>query len=300
DYAALIQQAPQLQPYYLTTLAPSGEQVHVALSNSSTWRQVQPAEHGDDCHQIGLAYVHPDSPAPGKHWTRQEVAFMRLKLTNKLDCFANEPARNGTMIFAYSMHKYLPVVHIRELSRNGFCRQQPQLPSCQPPSRTSEPDIVEFGSYTEADRLSLRLLEASSSSRAHRSRRLYRLNSAVDSFANSLAASSTIPSSEVDSSQLRQRGATRQSLQSQLTSAHLSPHSSRQFYYQPAYNYHLVERRTNGRNCSIGPLLSTPLQQQQQPRSSSSSVQPPPATVMPDNSSSLSTVSFQQSANCDL
>uniref|UniRef100_A0A1I8I3R5 T-box domain-containing protein n=1 Tax=Macrostomum lignano TaxID=282301 RepID=A0A1I8I3R5_9PLAT len=67
---------------------------------------------------VGLAYVHPDSPAPGKHWTRQEVAFMRLKLTNKLDCFASEPARNGTMIFAYSMHKYLPVVHIRELAKN--------------------------------------------------------------------------------------------------------------------------------------------------------------------------------------
>ncbi|PAA69165.1 hypothetical protein BOX15_Mlig012770g1 [Macrostomum lignano] len=165
------------QPRYLANVAPSGEQVEISLSNSSTWRKfsrqntemivtkvgrrmfptlsldiqgLDPAKKYEvyvtlmlaDRHTlkyqrgvwlpngqgevypppgctVGLAYVHPDSPAPGKHWTRQEVAFMRLKLTNKLDCFASEPARNGTMIFAYSMHKYLPVVHIRELAKNA-------------------------------------------------------------------------------------------------------------------------------------------------------------------------------------
>lgn len=27
-------------------------------------------------------YLHPDSPAPGSHWMKQPVSFLKLKLTN--------------------------------------------------------------------------------------------------------------------------------------------------------------------------------------------------------------------------
>lgn len=27
-------------------------------------------------------YLHPDSPAPGSHWMKQSVSFLKLKLTN--------------------------------------------------------------------------------------------------------------------------------------------------------------------------------------------------------------------------
>ncbi|PAA70406.1 hypothetical protein BOX15_Mlig018453g1 [Macrostomum lignano] len=440
DYAALIQQAPQLQPYYLTTLAPSGEQVHVALSNSSTWRKfsrqntemivtkvgrrmfptlsldiqgLDPAKKYEvyvtlmlaDRHTlkyqrgvwlpngqgevypppgctVGLAYVHPDSPAPGKHWTRQEVAFMRLKLTNKLDCFANEPARNGTMIFAYSMHKYLPVVHIRELSRNATAfytavtfpgtefitvtayqnpeltdlkiqfnpyakgirnqgdrsgpllidsfrptvqalQQQLQLPSCQPRQDVREPDIVEFGSYPEQTDSAYGYW-SQQQQQSHRSRRLYRPYSAVEASPTVLAASSTIPSSEVDSSSSAACAYTPSPYQASYQ-PHYQPHHQ-QFYYQPAYNYHLVDvaqmgdaqyeasghsneqqlspyfhHHLQGAGATVPlPLLSTPLQQQQQPPQQQQHVQPPQQQSCPTDSSSLSTVSFSSPPTCDL
>uniref|UniRef100_A0A1I8JPG3 T-box domain-containing protein n=1 Tax=Macrostomum lignano TaxID=282301 RepID=A0A1I8JPG3_9PLAT len=145
------------QPRYLANVAPSGEQVEISLSNSSTWRKfsrqntemivtkanvsnfesgysrLDPAKKYEvyvtlmladrhtlkyqrgvwlpngqgevypppGCTGVSLLAIFTVAPpptsrpglcapglaGPGKHWTRQEVAFMRLKLTNKLDCF---------------------------------------------------------------------------------------------------------------------------------------------------------------------------------------------------------------------
>lgn len=30
----------------------------------------------------GRIYMHPDSPNSGRHWMKQEIQFMKLKLTN--------------------------------------------------------------------------------------------------------------------------------------------------------------------------------------------------------------------------
>ncbi|KAK3508987.1 hypothetical protein QTP70_015412 [Hemibagrus guttatus] len=62
----------------------------------------------------GRLYVHPDSPAPGAHWTKQLVSFQKLKLTNNhLDTFGH--------IILNSMHKYQPRLHIVKADeKNGF------------------------------------------------------------------------------------------------------------------------------------------------------------------------------------
>ncbi|KAM9440709.1 T-box transcription factor TBX5b isoform 1-T1 [Clarias gariepinus] len=62
----------------------------------------------------GQLYVHPDSPAPGAHWTKQLVSFQKLKLTNNhLDTFGH--------IVLNSMHKYQPRLHIVKADeKNGF------------------------------------------------------------------------------------------------------------------------------------------------------------------------------------
>ncbi|XP_046695878.1 T-box transcription factor TBX5b isoform X2 [Silurus meridionalis] len=62
----------------------------------------------------GRLYIHPDSPAPGAHWTKQLVSFQKLKLTNNhLDTFGH--------IILNSMHKYQPRLHIVKADeKNGF------------------------------------------------------------------------------------------------------------------------------------------------------------------------------------
>ncbi|KAL6463080.1 hypothetical protein MHYP_G00274710 [Metynnis hypsauchen] len=62
----------------------------------------------------GRLYVHPDSPAPGAHWTRQLVSFQKLKLTNNhLDPFGH--------IILNSMHKYQPRLHVVKADeKNSF------------------------------------------------------------------------------------------------------------------------------------------------------------------------------------
>ncbi|KAF5907336.1 T-box-containing protein TBX6L-like, partial [Clarias magur] len=50
-------------------------------------------------------YVHPDSPAPGSHWMKQSVSFLKLKLTN------NALDQHGHIIL-HSMHRYHPRFHI--------------------------------------------------------------------------------------------------------------------------------------------------------------------------------------------
>uniref|UniRef100_A0A8B9LHU9 T-box-containing protein TBX6L-like n=1 Tax=Astyanax mexicanus TaxID=7994 RepID=A0A8B9LHU9_ASTMX len=50
-------------------------------------------------------YLHPDSPAPGSHWMKQAVSFLKMKLTN------NALDQHGHIIL-HSMHRYHPRFHI--------------------------------------------------------------------------------------------------------------------------------------------------------------------------------------------
>uniref|UniRef100_UPI00358F4F54 T-box transcription factor TBX15-like isoform X2 n=1 Tax=Myxine glutinosa TaxID=7769 RepID=UPI00358F4F54 len=65
-------------------------------------------------------YVHPDSPAMGRAWTRQLVSFERVKLTN------NETDAQGHLIL-HSMHRYQPRVHVLKSSA-----APDPLPACLP------------------------------------------------------------------------------------------------------------------------------------------------------------------------
>ncbi|XP_037608612.1 T-box-containing protein TBX6L-like [Sebastes umbrosus] len=52
-------------------------------------------------------YMHPDSPAPGSHWMKQPLSFLRMKLTN------NTLDQHGHIIL-HSMHRYYPRFHITQ------------------------------------------------------------------------------------------------------------------------------------------------------------------------------------------
>ncbi|XP_034565841.1 T-box-containing protein TBX6L-like [Notolabrus celidotus] len=52
-------------------------------------------------------YVHPDSPAPGSHWMKQSLSFLKMKLTN------NTLDQHGHIIL-HSMHRYYPRFHITQ------------------------------------------------------------------------------------------------------------------------------------------------------------------------------------------
>ncbi|KAA8584161.1 hypothetical protein FQN60_007946 [Etheostoma spectabile] len=52
-------------------------------------------------------YVHPDSPAPGCHWMKQSLSFLKMKLTN------NTLDQHGHIIL-HSMHRYYPRFHITQ------------------------------------------------------------------------------------------------------------------------------------------------------------------------------------------
>ncbi|XP_062515683.1 T-box transcription factor TBX5-like [Corticium candelabrum] len=80
------------------------------------------------------SFVHPESPATGKHWMKQVISFKAAKLTNDKDC------RKPTHVVLHSMHKYEPQVAIFKLSDGDgtfervFVRQ---LPLCHFISVTS-------------------------------------------------------------------------------------------------------------------------------------------------------------------
>ncbi|EDV96915.1 T-box transcription factor TBX6 [Drosophila grimshawi] len=65
-------------------------------------------------------YLHPDSPATGKHWQSQALLFSKVKLTN------NTMDNNGHIVLA-SMHKYQPRLHIirtADLTQIAWAPQQ--------------------------------------------------------------------------------------------------------------------------------------------------------------------------------
>ncbi|XP_030643053.1 T-box transcription factor 16 [Chanos chanos] len=69
--------------------------------NKDKWEVAGKAEPQPPCR----TYLHPDSPAPGSHWMKQPVSFLKLKLTN------NTLDQHGHIIL-HSMHRYHPRFHI--------------------------------------------------------------------------------------------------------------------------------------------------------------------------------------------
>ncbi len=53
-----------------------------------------------------ILYEHTDSPNFGHHWTRDSIAFSKLKLTN------NENNKSSDAVYLRSLNKYDPVIHI--------------------------------------------------------------------------------------------------------------------------------------------------------------------------------------------
>ncbi|KAH8364705.1 hypothetical protein KR084_010289 [Drosophila pseudotakahashii] len=64
-------------------------------------------------------YLHPESPATGKHWQSQALLFSKVKLTN------NTLDNNGHIVLA-SMHKYQPRLHVIRTSDLGQIPWAPQ------------------------------------------------------------------------------------------------------------------------------------------------------------------------------
>ncbi|RMZ98336.1 T brachyury transcription factor [Brachionus plicatilis] len=56
--------------------------------------------------QPAIVYEHCDSPNFGHHWSKDSVAFAKLKLTN------NENTKNLDAVFLKSLHKYDPIIHV--------------------------------------------------------------------------------------------------------------------------------------------------------------------------------------------
>uniref|UniRef100_A0A3P8WLW1 T-box transcription factor 16 n=1 Tax=Cynoglossus semilaevis TaxID=244447 RepID=A0A3P8WLW1_CYNSE len=69
--------------------------------NKDKWEVAGKAEPQPPCR----TFLHCDSPAPGSHWMKQPVSFLKLKLTN------NTLDQHGHIIL-HSMHRYHPRFHI--------------------------------------------------------------------------------------------------------------------------------------------------------------------------------------------
>uniref|UniRef100_A0A8C5H2V0 T-box-containing protein TBX6L-like n=1 Tax=Gouania willdenowi TaxID=441366 RepID=A0A8C5H2V0_GOUWI len=67
------------------------------------WEVAGKAEPQPPCR----TYLHPDSPAPGSHWMKQSISFLKLKLTN------NTLDQHGHIIL-HSMHRYHPRFNIMQ------------------------------------------------------------------------------------------------------------------------------------------------------------------------------------------
>ncbi|CAJ1071202.1 T-box-containing protein TBX6L-like [Xyrichtys novacula] len=67
------------------------------------WEVAGKAEPQPPCR----TYIHPDSPAPGSHWMKQSLSFLKMKLTN------NTLDQHGYIIL-HSMHRYYPRFHITQ------------------------------------------------------------------------------------------------------------------------------------------------------------------------------------------
>ncbi|KAM3599143.1 uncharacterized protein V6R79_000781 [Siganus canaliculatus] len=68
------------------------------------WEVAGKAEPQPPCR----TYMHPDSPAPGSHWMKQSLSFLKMKLTN------NTLDQHGHIIL-HSMHRYYPRFHVTQV-----------------------------------------------------------------------------------------------------------------------------------------------------------------------------------------
>jgi len=63
--------------------------------------------------QQPIIYEHSDSPNFGHHWSKEAIAFGKLKLTN------NENSKNSDAIYLKSLMKYDPIVHVFRHDKNN-------------------------------------------------------------------------------------------------------------------------------------------------------------------------------------
>ena len=65
-----------------------------------------------------IVYEHSDSPNFGHHWTKDSIAFSKLKLTN------NESSKSADAVYLKSLMKYDPIVHIYRHDRKNVDDKQ--------------------------------------------------------------------------------------------------------------------------------------------------------------------------------
>ncbi|XP_011307423.1 T-box-containing protein TBX6L-like [Fopius arisanus] len=106
---------PHVKYYVLLEIAPASQRRHKYVGNPEKntnddvkrkhqgWTVAGNAEVQSPPHK--RLYLHPDSPATGKHWGQQPVSFAKLKLTN------NTVDHHNNIVLT-SMHKYLPKIWI--------------------------------------------------------------------------------------------------------------------------------------------------------------------------------------------
>ncbi|XP_028982043.1 T-box-containing protein TBX6L-like [Diachasma alloeum] len=92
---------PHVKYHVLLEIAPASQRRHKYVG--SGWTVAGNAEVQSPPHK--RLYLHPDSPATGKHWGQQPVSFAKLKLTN------NNVDHHNNIVLT-SMHKYIPKIWI--------------------------------------------------------------------------------------------------------------------------------------------------------------------------------------------
>lgn len=107
----------QLDPdaYYCVLLELSLQDASKHKYSSSTSTDVQgawAAAGPADIQSQRRLYIHPDGPAPGRHWMYAVVSFGRVKLTNTMN------APNGQVVLN-SMHRYQPRVIVVRLRNHA-------------------------------------------------------------------------------------------------------------------------------------------------------------------------------------
>lgn len=65
-----------------------------------------------------IIYEHTDSPNFGQHWSKDSIAFSKLKLTN------NENSKSADAVYLKSLMKYDPILHIYRHDKNNVDDKQ--------------------------------------------------------------------------------------------------------------------------------------------------------------------------------
>lgn len=65
-----------------------------------------------------IIYEHSDSPNFGQHWSKDSIAFSKLKLTN------NENSKSADAVYLKSLMKYDPILHIYRHDKNNVDDKQ--------------------------------------------------------------------------------------------------------------------------------------------------------------------------------